>query len=54
MTVMFSDLVGSTPFSARRDPEDLRESSYQCASGAGWKEGDKEHHLALLVSYLQH
>jgi class 3 adenylate cyclase len=31
VTVMFSDLVGSTPLSARLDPEDLREviSAYQ-------------------------
>ena len=31
MTVMFSDLVGSTALSARMDPEDLREviSAYQ-------------------------
>ena len=31
VTVMFSDLVGSTPLSARMDPEDLREviSAYQ-------------------------
>src|SRR5262249_24584169 len=31
VTVMFSDLVGSTAFSARMDPEDLREviSGYQ-------------------------
>ena len=31
VTVMFSDLVGSTAFSARMDPEDLREviSAYQ-------------------------
>ena len=31
MTVMFSDLVGSTALSARMDPEDLREviSTYQ-------------------------
>jgi class 3 adenylate cyclase len=31
VTVMFSDLVGSTALSARMDPEDLREiiSSYQ-------------------------
>ena len=31
MTVMFSDLVGSTALSARMDPEDLREviSGYQ-------------------------
>jgi class 3 adenylate cyclase/predicted ATPase len=36
VTVMFSDLVGSTALSARMDPEDLREviSSYQkCVSG---------------------
>ena len=35
LTVMFSDLVGSTALSARMDPEDLREviSAYQkCAS----------------------
>jgi class 3 adenylate cyclase len=35
VTVMFSDLVGSTALSARMDPEDLREviSAYQkCAS----------------------
>jgi hypothetical protein len=33
VTVMFSDLVGSTALSARMDPEDLREviSSYQVA-----------------------
>ena len=31
VTVMFSDLVGSTALSARKDPEDLREvtSAYQ-------------------------
>jgi class 3 adenylate cyclase len=31
VTVMFADLVGSTAFSARMDPEDLREviSAYQ-------------------------
>ena len=31
MTVLFSDLVGSTALSARMDPEDLREviSAYQ-------------------------
>ena len=36
VTVMFSDLVGSTALSARMDPEDLREviSAYQkCAAG---------------------
>jgi class 3 adenylate cyclase len=36
VTVMFSDLVGSTALSARMDPEDLREviSSYQkCVAG---------------------
>jgi class 3 adenylate cyclase len=34
VTVMFSDLVGSTALSARMDPEDLREiiSAYQSAS----------------------
>ena len=34
VTVMFSDLVGSTALSARMDPEDLREviSAYQQAS----------------------
>jgi SAM domain (Sterile alpha motif) len=33
VTVMFSDLVGSTALSARMDPEDFREviSAYQCA-----------------------
>ena len=37
VTVMFSDLVGSTALSARMDPEDLREliSAYQkCAAEA--------------------
>ena len=37
VTVMFSDLVGSTALSARMDPEDLREviSAYQkCAAQA--------------------
>ena len=37
VTVMFSDLVGSTSLSARMDPEDLREiiSAYQmCVAGA--------------------
>jgi class 3 adenylate cyclase len=37
VTVMFSDLVGSTALSARMDPEDLREiiSAYQrCVAGA--------------------
>jgi SAM domain (Sterile alpha motif) len=29
VTVMFSDLVGSTAFSARMDPEDLREVSFR-------------------------
>ena len=35
VTVMFSDLVGSTALSARMDPEDLREviSAYQKCSG---------------------
>ena len=36
VTVMFSDLVGSTALSARMDPEDLREviSAYQkCVAG---------------------
>src|SRR5262245_58957090 len=36
VTVMFSDLVGSTALSARMDPEDLRQvvSTYQkCAAG---------------------
>jgi class 3 adenylate cyclase len=28
VTVMFSDLVGSTALSARLDPEDLREGEY--------------------------
>ena len=46
VTVMFSDLVGSTALSARMDPEDLREliSAYQkCAaeavrrSGVSWR-----------------
>jgi SAM domain (Sterile alpha motif) len=34
VTVMFSDLVGSTALSARMDPEDLREliSAVQCAT----------------------
>jgi class 3 adenylate cyclase len=38
VTVMFSDLVGSTALSARIDPEDLREviSAYQKAVAAGW------------------
>jgi class 3 adenylate cyclase len=43
VTVMFSDLVGSTALSARMDPEDLREviSAYQkwvaetCSASAG-------------------
>jgi SAM domain (Sterile alpha motif) len=39
ITVMFSDLVGSTALSARMDPEDLREiiSAYHktCAASAG-------------------
>src|SRR5262245_40692534 len=35
ITVMFSDLVGSTALSARMDPEDLREviSAYQKSAG---------------------
>src|SRR6516165_7979770 len=41
VTVMFSDLVGSTALSARMDPEDLREviSAYQpCSALAGsWR-----------------
>jgi class 3 adenylate cyclase len=43
VTVMFSDLVGSTALSARMDPEDLREviSAYQkcvhVSSRRGWK-----------------
>ena len=38
ITVMFSDLVGSTALSARMDPEDLREviSSYQSPSQSPW------------------
>jgi len=38
VTVMFSDLVGSTALSARMDPEDLREviAAYQkCVGGTG-------------------
>ena len=40
VTVMFSDLVGSTALSARMDPEDLREviSAYQkCANLAAYR-----------------
>ena len=46
VTVMFSDLVGSTALSARMDPEDLREviSAYQkcvaetvSASAGSWR-----------------
>ena len=46
VTVMFSDLVGSTALSSRMDPKDLREviSAYQSASprpcnalGASWR-----------------
>ena len=38
VTVMFSDLVGSTALAARMDPEDLREiiSAYQNASPKPW------------------
>jgi SAM domain (Sterile alpha motif) len=32
VTVMFSDLVGSTALSARTDPEDLRELPRRCAA----------------------
>ena len=48
VTIMFSDLVGSTALSARMDPEDLREviSAYQkcvgpTATGEGSSTGDK-------------
>jgi class 3 adenylate cyclase len=34
VTVMFSDLVGSTALSATIDPEDLREASAAAAAGA--------------------
>jgi SAM domain (Sterile alpha motif) len=43
VTVMFTDLVGSTALSARMDPEDLREviSAYQtCIAHAGRHWGD--------------
>jgi hypothetical protein len=38
VTVMFSDLVGSTALSARMDPEDLREviSTYQSKTTCPW------------------
>jgi class 3 adenylate cyclase len=41
VTVMFSDLVGSTALSARMDPEDLREviSAYQKCDGRSFQEG---------------
>jgi hypothetical protein len=42
VTVMFSDLVGSTALSARMDPEDLREvtSAYQkCVRETVWRFG---------------
>jgi class 3 adenylate cyclase len=42
VTVMFSDLVGSTALSARMDPEDLREiiSAYQnCVAETVWRFG---------------
>jgi hypothetical protein len=46
VTVMFSDLVGSTALSARMDPEDLREviSAYQkCVAGTRTDNGDVAH-----------
>ena len=41
ITVMFSDLVGSTALSARMDPEDLREliSAYHKCASSSWAWG---------------
>ena len=40
LTVMFCDLVGSTPLSTRFDPEDLREivgAYHRCVTGRGFR-----------------
>jgi SAM domain (Sterile alpha motif) len=59
VTVMFSDLVGSTALSARMDPEDLREviSAYQrwraCAVNAGWRERLRAFVLEVIASVVR-
>jgi hypothetical protein len=48
VTVMFSDLVGSTALSGRMDPEDLREiiSAYQKCVAEAVRRFDASHHSA--------
>jgi SAM domain (Sterile alpha motif) len=53
VTVMFSDLVGSTALSARMDPEDLREviSAYQKAAKERWYEAET-HRIAGEIALM--
>jgi hypothetical protein len=53
VTVMFSDLVGSTALSARMDPEDLREviSAYQKTAKERWHEAET-HRIAGEIALM--
>ena len=51
VTVMFSDLVGSTALSARMDPEDLREVHRGCREGRASGRVRAQGYPATLAAY---